>query len=82
MAEFERQDTAHKVLAIIAKKLSIKPDSISEHATLQDLGADSLAMVDIIMQLEEDFNIEINDEKAESLKNVGDVIDYVHQLRT
>jgi len=82
MAEFERQDTAHKVLSIIAQKLSIKPDSINEHATLQDLGADSLAMVDIIMQLEEDFNIEINDEKAESLKNVGDVINYVHELRS
>lgn len=82
MAGFDRQDTTNKVLAIIAEKLNIKPDAIDVHATLQDLGADSLDMVEIVMKLEEEFNVEINDEKAESLKNVLDVVDYVHGLRS
>ena len=51
-------------------------------STLQDLGADSLDMVEIIMKLEEQFGIEINDEDAEKLHNISDVVDYVQNLRT
>lgn len=77
----EMNDTAQKVTSIIAEKLHVDAATINPQSTLQDMGADSLDMVDIIMKIEEEFNIEINDEDAEKLCNVQDVIDYVHELR-
>jgi len=82
MAEFNRQDTFDKVAAIIAEKLSIDKATIAGQSTLQDLGADSLDIVEIIMKLEEQFGIQIKDEEAEKLQTVDDVVSYVHQLRT
>jgi len=82
MAEFEKQNTQDKVVRIIAEKLSIDPSTIKSDSTLQDLGADSLDLVEIIMKLEEQFGIEVDDEKAEKLKNVHDVVEYVHSMRT
>ncbi len=82
MAMFERQDTFDKVTTIIAEKLDVKKDAVTAHATLQDLGADSLDMVEIILKLEDQFSIEIDDEKAEQLKDAQDVVDYVHSLRS
>lgn len=78
----EMKDTADKVIAVIVEKLDIDPSVIQMTSTLQDLGADSLDMVEIIMKIEEQFNIEINDEAVEKLHNVQDVINYVHELRT
>jgi len=77
----EINDTAQKVIAIIAEKLHIDASIVNVQSTLQDLGADSLDMVDIIMKIEEEFGIEINDEDAEKLHNVQDVINYIHALR-
>lgn len=82
MTSFTIQDTYNKVADIIASTLSIDKTMVVPGATLPDLGADSLDTVEIIMKLEEQFGIEINDEKAETLHNVQDVIDYVHELRT
>ncbi len=82
MAEFEKQNTQDKVFTIIAEKLKIGKDAINIDATLQNLGADSLALVEIIMKLEEQFGIEIDDAKAEQMKNVSDVVEYVHSIRT
>lgn len=75
------QDTKKRVIHIVADKLSIDPSTITETATLQDLGADSLDMVEIIMKLEDEFDISIDDEKAEAFENLGDVITYVNSLR-
>jgi len=77
----EINETASKITSIIAEKLRIEPSAVQTQSTLQDLGADSLDMVDIIMKIEEEFGIEINDEDAEKLHNVQDVINYVHALR-
>lgn len=74
-------DTAEKVTTIIAEKLHKEAGDVTNDSTLQDLGADSLDMVEIIMKLEEDLSVEISDEKAEQLFTVGEVIAYVHQLR-
>lgn len=82
MKSFTMQDTFDKVADIIASTLSVDKKTVMPAATLEDLGADSLDTVEIIMKLEEQFGIEINDEKAESLHNVQDVVDYVHELRT
>lgn len=78
----DTQNTKDRVIVIIADKLSIDKGSITDTATLQDLGADSLDLVEIIMKLEEQFGIEIDDAKAEQLKNVKDVVDYVDSIRT
>ncbi len=78
----EKQDTTQKIMALIAEKLNIDQSMVKAEVMLQDLGADSLDMVEIIMKLEEQFSIEINDEEAEKLTNVQEVINYVHVLRT
>lgn len=77
----EKQDTAKEVIAIVTEKLNIEKSGAINQSTLQDLGADSLDMVEIIMKLEEQFGIEINDDEAEQLTNVQEVINYVHNLR-
>jgi len=78
----EITETAAKITSIIAEKLHIDAATINAQSTLQDLGADSLDMVDIVMKVEEEFGIEINDEDAEGLHTVQDFINYVHNLRT
>lgn len=83
MAEFTRQDTAHKVIVLLSEKLSMNDAaSINEQATLEQLGADSLDIVEIIMRLEEQFGVQIADTQAEQLSTVKDVIELVHSLRT
>ena len=81
MAE-SKQDIFEKVARITAGKLKVEVARINKDSTLQDLGADSLDLVEIIMQLEEQFGIEIDDEKAEKLKSMNDVVEYVYTLRT
>lgn len=82
MAGFERNDTFAKVVDVIAQKLDKDKALIVESATLESLGADSLDLTEIIIELEDVFGIEIDDEKAENLHNVKQVVDYVQELRT
>jgi len=82
MAEFNKQDTFEKVATIAAQKLDIDKSRMQTGVTLQDLGADSLDLVEIIMKVEEEFGVEVDDEKAEHLKTLDDVVSYVHDLRT
>lgn len=78
---FDRNDTYNKVVEIVASKLAITPAQIKESSTLQDLGADSLDLVELIMKFEEVFAIEINDEDAEKFHNVQEVVDYLNVQR-
>jgi acyl carrier protein len=82
MAVFERSDTKDKVISIIASELGRKSAEIQEDSTFNDIGADSLDMVEVIMKLEEQFGIEIKDEEAEHMKSVKDVVDFVNSHRT
>jgi acyl carrier protein len=82
MAVFERSDTKDKVISIIASELGRKSGEIQEDSTFNDIGADSLDMVEVIMKLEEQFGIEIKDEEAEHMKSVKDVVDFVNSHRT
>ncbi len=67
-----------KVKEIIAEQLGIEVDQIKpESKFVDDLGADSLDVVELIMAFEEAFNIEIPDEDAEKIQTVKDVIDYI-----
>jgi acyl carrier protein len=67
-----------KVKSIIADKLSVDADEITmESSFIDDLGADSLDLVELIMALEDEFDMEIPDEDAEKVSTVGDVVEYI-----
>jgi acyl carrier protein len=69
-----------KIKTIIAEQLGVKPEEVTPNASfVDDLGADSLDTVELIMALEEEFNIEIPDEDAEKMKTVGDAIKYIEE---
>ena len=70
-------DIYEKVAAIVAEQLGISADDVTAETTLEDLNADSLDVVEVIMALEAEFNMEIPDEYAEKIKTVGDLADYV-----
>lgn len=67
-----------KVKAIIVDQLRISDaDMVTMDTTLEDLGADSLDMVEVIMAVEDEFDVQIKDEDLETLKSVGDLINYI-----
>jgi len=67
-----------KVKKIIVEQLGVEEDEINmESSFIDDLGADSLDIVELIMALEEEFDIEIPDNEAEKIASVGDAVDYI-----
>ena len=69
-----------RVRAIIAEQLGVKTEEVTDAASfIEDLGADSLDTVELVMALEEEFGIEIPDEDAEKMATVGDSIKYIGQ---
>jgi len=67
-----------KVKEIIVDQLGVEEDDVAmESSFIDDLGADSLDIVELIMALEEEFDLEIPDEEAEKIAIVGDVVDYI-----
>ena len=69
-----------RVRAIIAEQLGVKLEEVTDAASfIEDLGADSLDTVELVMALEEEFGIEIPDEDAEKMVTVGDAIKYIDQ---
>lgn len=73
-------DKEQRVKEIIADQLGVEIDKLVPDAKfVEDLGADSLDVVELIMSFEEEFNIEIPDEDAEKIKTVGDVLNYLNE---
>lgn len=69
-----------KIKSIIADQLGVKGDEVTPEASfIDDLGADSLDTVELIMALEEEFSVEIPDEDAEKMTTVGDAIKYINE---
>lgn len=67
-----------RIRKIVAEQLGVKPEELkNEQSFVNDLGADSLDTVELIMAFEEEFDIEISDEKAEKIVTIQDAIDYI-----
>ncbi|HEY8966547.1 MAG TPA: acyl carrier protein [Candidatus Methylacidiphilales bacterium] len=63
---------------IVVEHLGVEPEKVQDNANfIDDLGADSLDTVELVMAFEEEFNVEVPDEEAEKLQTVGDVIRYI-----
>src|SRR5262249_37635081 len=72
-----------QVKAIVAEQLGVKPEQVTSEASfVDDLGADSLDTVELVMALEEEFEIEIPDEDAEKITTVQQAINYINERRT
>lgn len=73
-------DTFERVKNIVVDRLGVKEEDVTPQATFKDdLGADSLDVVELIMELEDEFDLEISDEDAEKIGSVGDVVTYIDQ---
>lgn len=77
------QTTLNKVQKIVADQLGIEPEKVKPEASFtEDLGADSLDTVELVMALEEEFHLEIPDEAAEKIATVQAAVDYIEKQRT
>ncbi len=78
MADMGELET--KVKDIIAEELGVEREKLTSEASfMEDLGADSLDTVELVMAFEKEFDIDIPDEEAEKLRTVGDALKYLHQ---
>lgn len=67
-----------KIKDIIVEQLDVEEDAVTMEASItDDLGADSLDVVDLVMSIEESFDVEITDEEVENIKTVGDIVKYI-----
>jgi len=71
-------ESLQKVTDIIVEQLGVNADQVKPEAKLiEDLGADSLDAVELVMAIEEEFSLEVPDEEAEKLQSVGDILSYI-----
>jgi acyl carrier protein len=73
-------DMSEKVKDIIEKELGVEREKLTNEASfIEDLGADSLDIVELVMEFEKEFNLDIPDEDAEKLRTVGDAMKYLQE---
>ncbi len=73
-------DTADRVKKIVVEHLGVEEDKVAPDASfIDDLGADSLDIVELVMAFEEEFGVEIPDDAAEKINSVGDAIKYIDE---
>jgi acyl carrier protein len=76
----EHEEIFDKVKDVIVDQLNVEEDDVTEDAAfVDDLGADSLDIVELVMALEEQFGISIPDEQAEKIKTVGDAVSFISE---
>lgn len=74
----QNEEISLKVKSIIAEQLGVPLENVKDNARfMDDLGADSLDIVELVMALEEQFDIEISDQEAEKIQTVGDAIQFI-----
>ena len=77
---YNMSETAERVKKIVVEHLGVEADKVTEEASfIDDLGADSLDIVELVMAFEEEFGVEIPDDAAEKITTVKDAIDYIDQ---
>lgn len=72
-------DTLSRIKEIICEKTDIRPELLSEETTLEETGADSIDIIEILMELEYAFDMEIPDSVALKLRNIGELRDYIEE---
>ncbi|MFM9106950.1 MAG: acyl carrier protein [Chloroflexota bacterium] len=73
-------DTLERVRGIVAERLGVDEDKVTmDAAFIDDLNADSLDLVEVIMALEQEFEVEIKDEDAETIRTVADAVQYINE---
>jgi acyl carrier protein len=78
----DREAIEQRVKEIVGEHLGVEKDEIlAESRFIEDLGADSLDIVELVMALEEEYEVEVPDEDAEKLRTVGDVIGYIESQK-
>lgn len=71
-----------KVVGILSEQFKVEAETITMNTDIaEDLGADSLDVVDLIMAIEDEFKVEVPDDQAENIKTVGDVVNYIESLK-
>jgi acyl carrier protein len=72
-------DIFEKVRTLIVEQLDVDSKKITRETTFEDIDADSLDVVELVMALEEEFDLEIADEDVEQIKTVGDIVNYIEE---
>lgn len=74
-------DITSRVISVVAEQLSVDASEITAASSFQDdLGADSLDLVELIMAMEEEFDVKIDDEAAQNIKTVQNAVDFINKL--
>lgn len=79
MAGYDEKAIFEKVKSIIVEQLGVDEDDVTPETTFEELNADSLDIVELIMALEEEFDLEIPDEEAEKILTVGAAVEYIKE---
>lgn len=75
-----REEIFDKLKELVVDQLGVEEDEVTMEATMQDdLGADSLDLVDLVMSVEEEFGVKVADEDLENIKTVGDIVNYIEE---
>lgn len=75
------EDILEQVIDIVAEELAVDRDEVTEDSSfIEDLGADSLDVVELVMAFEEEFDVEIPDEDAEDIRTVDDAVSYLEEI--
>ena len=75
-----KEEIFDKLKHLVVDQLGVEEDEVTMEATMQDdLGADSLDLVDLVMSVEEEFGVKVADEDLENIKTVGDIVNYIEE---
>lgn len=75
-----KEEIFDKLKKLVVDQLGVEEDEVTMEATMQDdLGADSLDLVDLVMSVEEEFGVKVADEDLENIKTVGDIVNYIEE---